>query len=32
VSAADVRASIDRKVEEIRLRLKQERSRTENTD
>ncbi len=29
VSAAEVRASIDRKVEEIRLRLKQERSRAE---
>jgi hypothetical protein len=29
VSAAEVRASIDRKVEEIRLRLKQERSRAD---
>jgi len=32
VSAAEVRASIDRKVEEIRLRLKRERSRTDNAD
>jgi len=32
VSAAEVRASIDRKVEEIRLRLKNERSRTDNAD
>ncbi|MFN9498138.1 MAG: hypothetical protein ACK57E_06730 [Erythrobacteraceae bacterium] len=32
VSAAEVRGSIDRKVEEMRLRLKRERSRTDNAD
>jgi hypothetical protein len=31
VSAAEVRASIDRKVEEIRLRLKHERARADGT-